>query len=79
MHEFITRMQSTGTGPRLGVKDLIDVAGVKTTAGSPAVAANAREATTDAPLMRGAREADARVIGKTHLYELAFGASGVNH
>ncbi len=78
MHEFITRMQSTGTGPRLGVKDLIDVAGVKTTAGSPAVAANAREATTDAPLMRGAREADARVIGKTNLYELAFGASGVN-
>ncbi|HVB00958.1 MAG TPA: amidase [Acidimicrobiales bacterium] len=78
MHEFITRMQSTGDGPRLGVKDLIDVAGVKTTAGSLAVASISSEAVNDAPLMRGAREANVRIVGKTNLYELAFGASGVN-
>ncbi len=78
MHEFITRLHSAGDGPRLGVKDLIDVAGTKTTAGSLAVAATTEEATDDAPLMRGAREADARIVGKTNLYELAFGASGVN-
>jgi len=78
MHEFITRMQSTGDGPRIGVKDLIDVAGVKTTAGSLAVASITSDAVNDAPLMRGARKANARIVGKTNLYELAFGASGVN-
>jgi hypothetical protein len=37
MSTFITRLDTTGTGPRLAVKDLIDVADVPTTAGSRAV------------------------------------------
>jgi len=71
-------MPTSGEGPRLGVKDLIDIAGVKTTAGSPAVASIASVATKDAPLMQGARANGARIVGKTNLYELAYGASGVN-
>ena len=78
MREFITKMYTTGTGPRVGVKDLIDVAGVTTTAGSLAVASVNKVAVEDAPLMRGARDANARIVGKTNLFELAFGASGVN-
>src|SRR5487761_2360495 len=64
MREFITKMYTTGTGPRVGVKDLIDVAGVTTTAGSLAVASVNKVAVEDAPLMRGARDANARIVGK---------------
>ena len=78
MSTFITRLDSEGTGPRLAVKDLIDVEGVPTTAGSMAVADSAEPARADAPCMAGARAAGARVVGKVNLHELAFGATGVN-
>ena len=78
MSTFITRLDGGGGGPRLAVKDLIDVAGVPTTAGSKAVADAARPAGADAPCMAGARAADARIVGKANLHELAFGATGVN-
>jgi len=75
---FITRLPSSGDGIRLAVKDLIDVAGVPTTAGSRALAATAVAAERDAPCLAGARAAGARIVGKANLDELAFGASGVN-
>lgn len=75
---FITVMHPEGEGPSLAVKDIIDVEGIPTTAGSKAVEATADPAPLDAILMAGARKAGARVVGKTNLYELAFGASGVN-
>jgi amidase len=78
MSTFITRLSSAGTGPRLAVKDLIDVEGVPTTAGSAAVARDAAPALIDAECLRGARAADARIVGKANLHELAFGTSGVN-
>jgi amidase len=78
MATFITRLPYRGDGIRLAVKDLIDVAGVPTTAGSRAVAETARAAEKDAPCMAGARAAGALIVGKVNLYELAFGASGVN-
>jgi len=62
----------------VAIKDLIDVAGVPTTAGSPAVAAVATPATSDAACMAGLREADAAIVGKANLHELAFGGTGVN-
>lgn len=65
-------------GVRLAVKDCIDVEGVVTTAGSPAVAATADPALTDALCLAGARAAGARIVGKTNLHELCFGATGVN-
>jgi aspartyl-tRNA(Asn)/glutamyl-tRNA(Gln) amidotransferase subunit A len=59
-------------GIPIAVKDLIDVAGTKTTSGSalPVV-----EATVDAPVIRRLREAGAIVVGKTNLHEFAFGTT----
>src|SRR5580704_10614513 len=71
-------MAGSGDGIRLAVKDLIDVAGVPTTAGSRALAATAAAAERDAPCLAGARAAGARIVGKANLNELAYGASGVN-
>jgi amidase len=53
------------------------VAGAPTTAGSRALA-TAAAAEQDAPCLAGARAAGARIVGKTNLNELAYGASGVN-
>lgn len=78
MATFITRLPETGAGVRLAVKDLIDVAGVPTTAGCPAVAGQARPAARDAACMAGARAAGAVIVGKANLHELAFGGVGVN-
>lgn len=78
MSTFITVLEGTGTGPRVAVKDLIDVAGVPTTAGSKVVAEDARPAVADAVCMAGARVADARIVGKANLVELAFGGHGIN-
>jgi len=78
MSTFITRLDGTGTGPRLAVKDLIDVAGVPTTAGSRAVERTAAPATSDAACLAGARAAGARIVGKTNLHELAMLPIGTN-
>jgi amidase len=75
---FITRLPADGSGIRLAVKDLIDLAGLPTTAGSAALEKTATPADRDAPCMAGARAAGAVIVGKANLYELAFGASGVN-
>jgi amidase len=68
-----------GAGPRLAVKDCIDVAGLPTTAGCPVVAEMADPAGADAAVVASAREAGARIVGKTGLTELCWSASGINH
>jgi amidase len=78
MTTYITRLDADGRGLRLAVKDLIDIEGVPTTAGSRAVADQAGPAAADAPCLAGARAAGAVIVGKTNLNELAFGASGRN-
>ena len=81
---WITRLdpdkdpRARADGIRLAVKDCIDVAGVITTAGSPAVAARAVPAAADAECLEGARAAGARIVGKANLHELCFGSSGIN-
>lgn len=71
-------MSGVGSGPRLAVKDLIDVVNTPTTAGCKAVADRAQPATTDAACMAGARAAGARIVGKTNLTELAATGVGTN-
>lgn len=79
MATFITRFDCSGsTGPRLAVKDLIDMRGVPTTAGCLAVAERATPAVDDAPCLAGARAAGAAIVGKANLHELAFGGAGTN-
>jgi amidase len=78
MATFITRLEHAGGGVRLAVKDLIDLAGSPTTAGSQALATAAVPAAADAPCLAGARAARVPIVGKVNLHELAFGASGVN-
>lgn len=67
-----------GEGPRVAVKDAIDLAGVPTTAGCAAVADRAKPADADATCLAPVRAAGARFVGKTNLHELAFGGTGVN-
>ncbi len=80
MSTFITRLTHArdASGIRLAVKDLIDVEGVPTTAGSRAVAETARPADRDAACLAGARAAGAVIVGKANLHELAYGGAGIN-
>ena len=78
MSTFITRLDTSGTGTRLAVKDLIDVRGIPTTAGSRAVQRTAGPAAADAACLAGARSAGARIVGKTNLHELAMLPIGTN-
>jgi amidase len=75
---WITRIDTTGSGPRVAVKDNIDVVGVPTTAGCRALADAALPPPRDAALLAGARSAGARIVGKTNLTELARSATGIN-
>ncbi len=82
MPTMITPLEDGSGGPRVAVKDLIDVRGVPTTAGSAAVARRAAPAGSDAECLAGLRAAlevgAARLVGKANLHELAAGATGVN-
>lgn len=71
-------MDASGTGPAVAIKDLIDLAGTPTTAGCAALAAVAEPAERDAACLAGIRAADAAIVGKTNLHELACGGTGVN-
>jgi amidase len=77
---WITRLDPdpAANGPRLAVKDAIDVAGVPTTVGCAAVADVAEPAEADAPCVATARAAGARIVGKANLHELCFGTGGLN-
>lgn len=75
---WLLRLDTSGEGPRLAVKDCIDVAGTPTTVGSRAVAVSAGPAVLDAPVVESARQQGARIVGKTNLVELCRHADGVN-
>jgi amidase len=78
MTTWLLRIDSTGDGPRLAVKDCIDMAGLPTTVGCPVIAARGGTATADATVVTRARQAGARIVGKTNLTELCWSADGVN-
>lgn len=61
-------------GIPVGVKDVIDVRGLPTTAGCCALVDN--YSAEDAPVVRKLRERGAIVIGKTTPHQLAFGITG---
>jgi len=63
---------------RLAVKDLIDMQGVVTTAGSEHLAKTRAPAARDAQCLELARERKVRIVGKTNLTEFAVTVSGKN-
>lgn len=69
-------------GPLAGLtfaaKDLFDVAGYQTSAGSPQMLAMSRIKTRTAPTVQRLLDAGARFVGKTITDELAFSMSGKN-
>jgi aspartyl-tRNA(Asn)/glutamyl-tRNA(Gln) amidotransferase subunit A len=65
-------------GAIVSIKDLFDVAGEPTRAGSKVLAAEARYATADAPVVRRLRAAGAVIVGKTNMTEFAFSGIGIN-
>jgi aspartyl-tRNA(Asn)/glutamyl-tRNA(Gln) amidotransferase subunit A len=68
--------QGSLAGLPLGVKDLFDSEGVRTTYGSPMFADHVPAA--DAEALRRARAAGAVLVGKTQTHEFAWGISSVN-
>jgi amidase len=76
----MARLDAPGAneGPRLAVKDCIDVAGLPTTVGCQVIAEQASPAARDAAVVAAARQAGARIVGKTNLTELCWSAVGAN-
>lgn len=64
-------------GLPVSIKDLVDVAGEPTMAGSTLLK-NAAPALRDAPVVRRLRTAGAAIIGKTNMTEFAFSGIGLN-
>jgi amidase len=63
---------------RLAVKDLIDMKGVVTTAGSEYLAKTSPPASQDAKCLELARERNVAIVGKTNVTEFAVTVSGKN-
>jgi Asp-tRNA(Asn)/Glu-tRNA(Gln) amidotransferase A subunit family amidase len=63
---------------RLAVKDLIDIKGVVTTAGSEYVAETGQPAPSDAACLLISRTRNVQIVGKTNLSEFAVAPSGIN-
>src|SRR4051794_13688989 len=76
------RVAPTSAGPMSGltfaVKDLIDVAGVRTGGGNPDWLKSHEPAVVSAPAVAALLAAGATLNGKTGTDELAFGLEGVN-
>ena len=72
---WITRVPDPGPGPRLAVKDNLDVAGLPTTCAHPAFGGGAPAARTATAVQR-LLDAGAVVVGKTNLDQFATGLVG---
>jgi len=65
-------------GAIVSIKDLFDVAGEVTRAGSKVLADEGQKATADAPAVRRLRAAGAVILAKTNMTEFAFSGVGAN-
>lgn len=65
-------------GAIVSIKDLFDVAGEVTRAGSKLIAEEGAPAKSDAPIVRRLRAAGAVIVAKTNMTEFAFSGVGAN-
>ncbi|HEV2630786.1 MAG TPA: amidase [Pseudolabrys sp.] len=65
-------------GAIVSIKDLFDVAGEVTRAGSKVLAEEGKPAASDAPVVRRLRQAGAVIVAKTNMTEFAFSGIGAN-
>ncbi|MGB7078743.1 MAG: amidase family protein, partial [Xanthobacteraceae bacterium] len=65
-------------GAIVSIKDLFDVAGEVTRAGSKILAEEAAPASADAPVVQRLRAAGAVIVAKTNMTEFAFSGIGAN-
>jgi aspartyl-tRNA(Asn)/glutamyl-tRNA(Gln) amidotransferase subunit A len=65
-------------GAIITIKDLFDVAGEVTRAGSKVIAAHGKPAAVDAPAIHRLRAAGAVIVAKTNMTEFAFSGIGAN-
>jgi aspartyl-tRNA(Asn)/glutamyl-tRNA(Gln) amidotransferase subunit A len=83
-HEAFKMQYPAGTGPLtralrgipIAVKDLFDVAGIRTTAGSKFFSDHIAQ--TDAFVVEKLKQAGAIILGKTNTHEIALGVTGNN-
>ena len=76
LHAFISISAEHGVGTVVAVKDLVDVAGMVTTAGG--VILPNEPAQHDAPVIQSIRKEGCVIVGKTNLHEFAYGVTSVN-
>jgi aspartyl-tRNA(Asn)/glutamyl-tRNA(Gln) amidotransferase subunit A len=76
LHAFISISAEDGAGTVVAVKDLVDVAGMVTTAGG--VILPNEPAQQDAHVVQSIRKEGCVIVGKTNLHEFAYGVTSVN-
>src|ERR1700681_3609289 len=76
LHAFISTYAEEGAGTVVAVKDLVDVAGMVTTA-SGIILPN-EPAQQDAPVLETTRAQGCVIVGKANLHEFAYGVTSVN-
>jgi aspartyl-tRNA(Asn)/glutamyl-tRNA(Gln) amidotransferase subunit A len=76
LNAFISVSSEEGEGTVVAVKDLVDVAGMVTTAGG--VILPREPAAKDAPVVKRLRDQGCVIVGKTNLHEWAFGVTSTN-
>jgi len=79
LDETVPAVEGSLSGVRLVVKDLFDVAGLRTGAGNPTWLATHTPAREDAAVVALLRAAGARLVATTITDELAFSLFGSNH
>jgi aspartyl-tRNA(Asn)/glutamyl-tRNA(Gln) amidotransferase subunit A len=76
LNAFISVSSEEGSGTVVAVKDLVDVAGMVTTAGG--VILPREPAVEDAPVVQRLRRDGCVVVGKANLHEFAYGVTSTN-
>jgi aspartyl-tRNA(Asn)/glutamyl-tRNA(Gln) amidotransferase subunit A len=76
LNAFISISDESGSGTVVAVKDLVDVAGMVTTAGG--IILPNTPAAEDAPVVKSIRANGCVVVGKANLHEFAYGVTSVN-